>query len=237
MWMSNRASQILLASALAVALLCAGCGPRALKSMKDAHQRGRYAEVAEMDVDCDPGDDRCNQMHLLKGDACYVLGRRAEAAEQDSTARVRFECAETHLGTGIEQTEMDAADWAIAGKDRTQWYTNRAESLRQLQDLQSGDAARAVSTELLDFGQTFREVDPDVAAPYFYIATARYALVQPQLIDAQPGDTDACDELNGIRTVLNDAPSGAGTPSDVQDNVESLRRQIKSQRVRLNCAP
>lgn len=234
MRMPNRLSTLLLASALVVALLCAGCGPRALKTMKDAHQQGRYAEVADRAVDCDAGDDRCNQMHLLKGDACYVLGRRAEAAEQDSTARVRFECAETHLGTGIEQTEANAADWTVAGKDRTQWYTNRAESLRQLQDLQSGDAARTLSKKLLDFGQAFREIDPDVAAPHFYIATARYALVQPQLIDAPPGDADVCDELNGIRTVLDEAPSG---PSDVQDNVESLRRQINSQRMRLNCAP
>jgi len=237
MRMPHRVSRALLASALVLALVLAGCRPRALKSMKDAHQQGRYGEVADRAVDCDAGDDRCNQMHLLKGDACYVLGRRAEAAERDSTARVRFECADTHLGIGIEQTEADAVDWAVAGKDRTQWYTNRAESLRQLQDLQSGDAARTISKQLLDFGQAFREVDPKTAAPYFYVATARYALVQPQLIDAQPGDTDVCDELNGIRTVLDDAPSGAGTPSDIQDNVESLRRQINSQRLRLNCAP
>jgi hypothetical protein len=162
-----------------------------------------------MDIDCDAGDDRCNQMHLLKGDACYVLGRRAEAAEQDSTARVRFECAETHLGTGIEKTEANAADWTVAGKDRTQWYTNRAESLRQLQDLQSGNAARAVSKALLDFGRAFRDVDLDAAAPYFYIATARYALVQPQLIDAQPGDADICDELNGIRRIASTIRFGA----------------------------
>jgi hypothetical protein len=91
-----------------------------------------------------------------------------------------------------------------------------------------------VSKALLDFGRAFRDVDPDAAASYFYIATARYALVQPQLIDAQPGDADVCDELNGIRSVLDEAPSGS---TDVQDNVEGLRRQINSQRLRLNCAP
>lgn len=226
---------MLFAGALGAALLCAGCGVSTLKTMKKDHREGRFAKVAAVDLFCGPEDERCNQMHLLKGDACYVLGRRAEEADQDSTARARFECAETHLGAGIQQT--DAAGWTVAGEDRTQWYTNRAESLRQLQDLQSGEAARAASKRLLDFGRAFREVDPDAAASYFYVATARYALIQPELIDAQPGDADVCKELNAIRTVLNEAPSGPGTSSDVQDNIESLRRQVNSQRSRLECAP
>jgi hypothetical protein len=232
MWLSDRASRLALAGTLVAALLWAGCGLRALDQMKDAHRQGRFAEVAAMDVDCNPGDERCGQMHLLKGDACYVLGRTAEREGEDSTATARFRCADSHLGAGIRQTEAAGAGWTVAGTDRRQWYTNRAESLRQLQDLLAGDSARAVSTRLLEFGRTFREATPDAAAPYFYVATARYALLQPRLVDAPTGDGDVCEELGAIRTVLDEAPSG---PDTIQKNLGRLRRQIDSQRSRLDC--
>jgi len=232
MWMSDRTARHVLVSILVAALLGAECGLRALDEMKEAHRQAQYTEVASQDVSCDPGDARCNQMHLLKGDACYVLGRRAEA---DSTARARFTCAETHLGTGIRQTDPGSGDWAIAGNDRSQWYTNRAESLRQLQDLLAGDSARAVSRRLLEFGQTYRETLPDAAAPYFYIGTAQYALLQPQLLDAQPGDAGVCGELDTIIATLDEAPSAPDT-SDVPANIESLRRQLDRQRSRLDCS-
>jgi hypothetical protein len=235
MWISDRTARHVLVSMLVAALLSAGCGLRALDEMKEDHRQGQYTEVAAMDVSCDPGDDRCNQMHLLKGDACYVLGRRAESADEDSTARARFACAETHLGEGLRQTEPGSGDWAIAGNDRAQWYTNRAESLRQLQDLLAGDSARTVSRRLLEFGRTYRETIPDAAAPHFYIATARYALLQPRLLDAPSGDADVCGELDTIISTLDEAPPAPDT-SSVHTNIESLRRQLDRQRSRLDCS-
>lgn len=235
MWSSDRTARHVLVSMLIAALLGGGCGLRALDEMQETHRQGQYAEVAGMAVSCDPGDDRCNQMHLLKGDACYVLGRRSEAADEDSTARARFACAETHLREGIRQTEPGSGDWAIADNDRAQWHTNRAESLRQLQDLMAGDSARAVSRRLLEFGRTYRETVPEAAAPHFYIATAQYALLQPRLLDAPPGDTDVCGELDGIITTLDEAPSAPDT-SSVHTSIESLRRQLDRQRSRLDCS-
>jgi hypothetical protein len=235
MWMSDRTARHVLVGLLAAALLGAGCGLRALDEMKEAHRQMQYAEVAAMDVSCGPGDDRCSQMHLLKGDACYVLGRRAEAADADSTARLRFACAETHLGAGIRQTEPGSGDWGVAGNNRPQWYTNRAESLRQLQDLMAGDSARTVSRRLLEFGRTYRETIPDEAAPYFYVATAQYALLQPRLLDAPSSDADICGALDTIMTTLEEAPSARDT-SVVRANIESLRRQIDRERSRLDCS-
>jgi hypothetical protein len=237
MWSSSRGPRHVLASALAAALLLAGCGLKALDAMKDAHRQGRFAEVAAMTVDCDPGDARCGQMHLLKGDACYRRGRRAEAAAADSTAEAHFRCAARHLGTGIRQTEAaGAAGWRVAGGDRRQWYTNRAESLRQLQDLRVGDSARAVSRRLLAFGQSYREAVPEAAAPHFYVATARYALLQPRLLDAPDGDEAVCSALDTIRTVLDEAPAVPDSAATVQEALPPLRRQIERQRTRLDCA-
>ena len=236
MWILPRMSRSVLAGTLVVALFWGGCGPRTLNSMKDAHQAGRYGEVAAMDVSCAPEDDRCNQMHLLKGDACYILGRRAEGESRDSTARARFECAETHLGAGIRQTEAArSGEWEIAGSERPQWYLNRAESLRQLQDLLSGDTARTVSNRLLEFGRMYREAVPGAAAPHFYVATARYALLQPKLIDVSSGDPSVCEELNAIQTVLDEAPADEVSDA-IQDNVESLHDQLERQRERADCS-
>ncbi|MFB6248763.1 MAG: hypothetical protein ABEL97_09355 [Salinibacter sp.] len=232
---STRALHVVLAGMLTAGLLLAGCGPRILQSTKEAHRQGRFAEVAATEVSCGPADDRCNQMHLLKGDACYRLGRKAEQAGADSTARTRFRCAARHLGAGIRQTE-GAADWTIAGGDRTQWYTNRAESLRQLQDLLTGDSARAVSRRLLDFGRTYRRAAPGAAAPPFYVATARYALLQPRLLNAPAGDDEVCSALDSIRTVLDEAPSVPDSVSTVQEALPRLRRQVVRQRTRLDCS-
>lgn len=237
MWMSKRIPRLLLAGPLVAALLLSGCGPKALDSMKEAHRNGRYAEVADRDVSCTADDDRCNQTHLLKGDACYVLGRKAERSDRDSTARARFRCAAHHLGTGIQLTESDSKDWVVAGNDRPQWYKNRAESLRQLQDLLTGEEARTVSRDLYEYGQTYQKALADRAAPYFYIATARYALVQPKLIDASPGDEDICGTLTEIKETLEEAPSGPEIPTPVSDNVEQLSRQLDRQHARLDCSP
>ena len=238
MWSLNRVFRPALAAGLVAVLLLVGCGPRVLQSTKDAHQQGRFAEVAAAEISCTPDDERCNQMHLLKGDACYRLGREAERAGADSTAEARFRCAARHLGAGIRQTEAgDTADWTIAGNDRTQWYTNRAESLRQLQDLLVGDSARAVSSRLLDFGRTYREVAPDAPAPYFYVATARYALLQPRLLDAPPGDPTACTELGALLAVLEEAPPASDAAAGpVRDHLRGLRRQIDRQHSRLDCS-
>jgi len=239
MWCSNPIFPSALAGALAAAGLLAGCAPRALESMKEAHQQGRFVEVAATEVSCEADDERCNQMHLLKGDACYALGRGAEQPGADSTAEVRFRCAAHHLGAGIRQTETGGtAAWTIADDDRTRWYTNRAESLRQLQDLLVGESARAVSTRLLDFAQTYREVTPDAAAPHFYVATARYALLQPRLLDAPPGDPTACKELSALLTGLEKAPPVSDSASGpVQDSLRRLHRQIDRQHSRLDCSP
>ena len=236
MWMRTRHSRFVLAGVLVSALVWAGCGQ--LKKMKDAHQAERYADVAAMDVSCDPGKDGCNQMHLLKGDACYRLGVKAEMgeeAEPDSTIRRHFRCADTHLGTGIRQTEAKGAgQWKIAGSDRAQWYLNRAESLRQLRDLSTGDTARAVAERLLTFGRSYREALPDAAAPSFYVAKARYALLQPKLIDVSPGDAAVCDELTAIQNDLAEAPA-EDAADGIRKNIEDLNRQLDLQRERAEC--
>lgn len=229
----TRVSRFLLAGFVVFALFWAGCSQ--LEEMKENHQQKKYQKVANVEISCAPSDEECNQMHLLKGDACYRLGVKAEMgeeAEPDSTIRRHFKCADTHLGEGIRQSEAKgAAQWTIAGSDRAQWYENRAESLRQLRDLSEGDTARAVTERLLTFGQAYREAFPDAAAPYFYVGKARYTLLQPRLIDP---DSAVCEELSAIQDVLEKAPT-EDAPDGIRTNIEDLNGSLESQRDRADC--
>ena len=220
---------------LLVASFVVACGARTLQSMKESHREGALENVVAVDVACTPNEDGCAQMHLLKGDACYRLGRQAERADQDSTAAAHLECADTHLSAGIEQAAAQPPDdptWQVAGGDRTQWYANWAETLRQLQDLRSGEDARRTSRRLLDVAEQFQSVAPEAAAPSFYAATARFALLQPDLIDAPAGDADACGTLTAIHDSLADAPAGS---DPVADRIETLQRLVDREQDRLAC--
>ena len=121
------------ATVLLVAILAACGGIYQLKQFKDHSARSDWAWVAQQPVTCAASSDGCNQLHLIKGDACYRL------AKQGAEPRAHYQCAADELETGIAQTKV----WRESGLDlnRAQTYENLCESLRNLQDMERGAAA------------------------------------------------------------------------------------------------
>jgi hypothetical protein len=89
--MALRAFVILVIIALAV-----GCAPtiRQLADFKNIADAGDYTTITGREVTCTQGNRGCNQVHLIKGDACFELAKRGDPG--------RWDCAIQHLSRGID---------------------------------------------------------------------------------------------------------------------------------------
>ena len=127
-------TRFVLAVLLGAALLLTACGTvgQLNKTKKHWHKQD-YQWIAEQEISCKPSEQGCNQLHLLKGDACFRL------AKQDVDPPTHYPCSAKHLALGIEQTR----EWQLKDLDlnRAQTYENLCESLRQWQDLERGQRA------------------------------------------------------------------------------------------------
>lgn len=207
-------------------LLLAGCGglTKQIKEAKQLQADARFEELAALSVDCAPDDKGCNQLYLLKGDACYRLGKDAQAADDPAAARERYTCADTHLEAGLDATEGWDAD--VFGPEEV-WYTNWCESLRQLQDLSTGDAARGYTDELMGCAEAFGAALPDHVGAIYFHNSARYAQIQPMLLDDDAAVQ--CPILEAIADALADAaPRAAGTA--YEPNYDRLQADIAGAR-------
>ena len=209
-----------------LALALTGCGglTKQIKNAKALQADDRFEELAALSIDCAPGDTGCNQLHLLKGDACYRLGKDAQAADDPGAARTRYACADTHLETGLEITDGWDAD--VFGPEDV-WYTNWCESLRQLQDLSSGDEARVYTDALMGCAEAFDAAAPDHVGAIYFHNSARYAQIQPMLLDDEAALQ--CPTLEAIADALaGAAPRAAGTA--FEPNYDRLQADIAGAR-------
>ena len=110
---------------------------RGLDKAKKNYNDGKYSAVTKIEIDCKKKDAGCNQLYLLKGNACYKL-----AKEGKGNTKGFYFCASANLETGINMT----TSWE--GNDRAQNYTNLSDSLKELQDLNSGEAASNATEKL-----------------------------------------------------------------------------------------
>lgn len=151
----------------------AGC-PSILSKVdkfKSLHQDGRFEQLAAMEVSCDAGDQGCNQLHLLKGDACFRLAKNpADTAGRPSN----LECAAEELTTGIKTTR----DWNKVSIDRAQVYENACEAARLSGDF--GDRSHFEAL-LAANAEQFLNFAPDNPGAIYYNARAEYfTLTQSQ---------------------------------------------------------
>jgi hypothetical protein len=160
----------------------------------------------------------------LKGDACFRLGKEAEAANNLNDTSSYGECACEHLEMGIAYT----TDWNVAG-DKAQWRENLCEALRLLQDTQSGAAATATTNRLLAAAQEFQAESPGNPAAVYFVCGARYALLQPKLLNPQ-NPAALCSELNEILGEL-DAAQAVGTR--YKPNFDQLRGDLAREKQNL----
>jgi hypothetical protein len=87
-----------------------------LKEAKELAAQADYQALATIEIKCKASCEGCNQLHLLKGDACYRLAKAGTAPEK------HYACAASHLAKGIEMTQF----WQMETFDlnRQQTYTN-----------------------------------------------------------------------------------------------------------------
>lgn len=217
---------------LVLVVLLAGCGtPKQVKQFKEAAAAGQYQELAEREVTCKPKAAGCNQLHLIKGDACFRMAKQGVNPEQ------HYNCAVKHLDMGIKQTKK----WELGelNLDRAQTYENLVESLRNLQDLQRGGQARATGAQFLKIAETFEREEPKHFGAIYFAAKARMRELQPQLLRITTENrSPLCRRLKTIRApvarVLADPP--AENWSRYEQNYRRLDRELTlAQRLVPNC--
>jgi hypothetical protein len=161
-----------------VMLLEYGCDPalRQLKAFKEHTAAADYQWLAAQEVQCQPQAAGCNQLYLIKGDACFRL------AKQKLDEAKNYTCAADHLETGIGSTTQWQQD--SLNLDRAQTYENLCEALRNLQDLQQGDVAAATGERLRTAAEKFAQIEPEHLGAIYYVAKARLRALQPALLKA-----------------------------------------------------
>lgn len=160
----------------------AGCLsiPAKVDKFKKLHHGGRFEELTAMDVSCDADAEGCNQLHLIKGDACFRL---AKTSTDMGIRRSNLNCAAGELTMGIELTKA----WEDISIDRTRVYENACEAARLCADF--GDRARFEAL-LAANAERFRNFAPDHPGAIFYSARAEFFTL-----------TQSQNPCNGLRTL------------------------------------
>jgi len=164
-----------------------------LKNLKNEHEKGHYETVVKTDVKCKTSDKACNQLHLIKGDACYRLGKQGKDPVK------HFDCAIEHLDKGIKLT----SDWKLddLNLNQDQTYENLCESLRERQDMNKGSEADKFTRQLLETSENFEKASPDNLAAIYFNNGAKFTLLRGPILSA-PGDAQVCAAVNNILSKL-----------------------------------
>lgn len=203
----------------ALALLWLGCiNPtiKELKSVKELHAKGEFQQIATRPIKCDLAKEGCNQIHLVKADACFQLAKKAESEDNGAVARANYQCAASNFEPGIHSTK----NWPAEIGARAQYYENWCESLRQWQDSERGATADSLTQVLSTTAKEFRAQESEHLAAIYFQNVAAFARLRPELLDlANPAQT--CSKLKSIRGDLETAkPRAAGTK--YQPNYERI---------------
>lgn len=174
---------------LIAGVLASGCATRQLKNLKESAAQGQWQEIADAEVDCQADDETCNQLHLLKGDACYRL------AKQHTDSIKNYQCAAEQLELGIRLTP----DWNVAAPvvgNRAQYYENWCESLRLLRSEQTSTAAaQPYNQKLLSCAREFLQAPGQLQpAATFFLHNAELAAIRFQI-----DDTGSCQALTQLQ--------------------------------------
>ena len=197
-----------------------------LERFKALRAERAYAAIAAEEAACDDADGpACRQLHLIRGDACFVLAAGGGAPLE------RYECAIGELRAGIDRGPDGLGD----GVESLQPFEERLlEALRARQDLaRSRGEAAPFARELAARARGFIASYPGHPAGYFYGASARLAEVLGD-VAAGRGDGSACDTLARLLALV-EGPSERGAYAA---NLARLREDVLGARRALpGCAP
>ncbi len=157
---------------LSIGLLSGCADTKLLDQFKKDFTAKNFASIAAQEVDCDKAGQTCAQLRLIKGDSCYLL------AKQGIDAKSGYECAAHELAAGIALNPK----WADP-KERLQYHENLCESLRNLQDLQSGDAADKTLEQLAVWSSRLSALAPESLAAVYFVSKTTLRLQEKKLFD------------------------------------------------------
>ena len=171
--LSNRTMyRTFLLASVALAVLAAGCATtlRQLDEAKTLQEQQQYEQLAALEIECQADDEGCNQVHLLKGDACFRISKQATDNE---AKRQALDCATRELSTGISMTK----DWKVGQLDRPQFYSNLCEASRLRADFGDRPRYEAMLESCADQFIAFAPNDPgaiyfDSRAEYYQLTRA-----------------------------------------------------------------
>jgi len=174
-------------------LFLVACATTDLKKIKEQHKKGNYGVVISTKIDCKASEDSCNQMHLIKGDACYRL------AKQNTDAIANYNCAIIELETGISLTKK----WKVGSLDlnKNQTYENLSESIRERQDMSKGAEAKKLTKKLLETSKQFLAASPGNLAAIYYNSSARFTGLRGAIL-MTPEAESVCKSVNRILSHL-----------------------------------
>jgi hypothetical protein len=209
-------------------LLVSGCCTgtvRELGKAKEHATSGDFAWIAAQDIKCEETCEGCNQLHLLKGDACYRLAKKG-------TEPLRYyPCAAQHLETGISMTKQWQTE--SVGQTRPQTYVNLCDSLRNWRDLSPGAEADKINERLLKDAQGFLAAEPGDPCGIAYLNNARYAKLQPCLLHPERCPA-LCGDLNAVlRSIDEGASRAAGTACEA--NMQEIKKEASKAREIVRC--
>lgn len=137
---------------------------------KELHAAGEYDKVAKTDINCNSGDKGCNQLHLLKGDACFRL---AKSAASNEVKEAEYTCAVNSIFTGIDMT----GSWEEVNTSRDQFYENGLEAARMRADFSNGQEYEVI---LANRAQQYMGLAPNNAGAKYYSNRSKYFLLTQQ---------------------------------------------------------
>ena len=200
---------------------CATNTIQPLKKAKTLAGQRDYTALAGMEIKCSESCEGCNQLHLLKGDACYRLAKAGQAPEP------HYRCASAELMEGIRLTR----DWRMENFDlnRTQTFINLCETQRNRRDLLSGSQADAVNAQLLTSAQAFLAAEPGNPCGLYFESNAQYAQLRKCLL--HPENCPAlCSQLQAMRRNLEQSAAGACAAQ-----ISNLKADIKGAEQSARC--
>lgn len=201
------------------------CTTSQLSSFKKHWNKQEFSWIGEQKISCAASDEGCNQLHLIKGDACYRLAKQGQAPLQ------KYECAAVELANGIEQTQQ----WQLEffKLNRPQTYENLCEALRNWRDMEKGNRADEINKELLNTAQKFLAVEPENLAAIYFLGNARYAQLHTCLLHPEKCPS-LCNDLTSIMRDLNQNTLRAkGT--NYEPNYSVLIKEISKEKEFARC--
>jgi hypothetical protein len=184
-----------------------------LDRYKQWANQGNDTAIAKGTVDCAPVAPGCDQLHLIRGMACYHLGKQGVAPKS------RYECAIEELQRGVEFASMNNEP----ERHYKSYLQALLESIRNRQDLSSSWNESLPYTHLLrEQASEFRQMFPEEPDGYYYGATA--LLMEANRHLAQNDSSQACELLSEADNLLETNTR----PENLAENFEQTQRQVEN---------